>query len=478
MQGRSIKKNYIYNTSLQAASLLLSLMTVPYVSRVLGAVSIGKYSFANSIVSYFVLMAIFGSSTYGSRQVSFHRDSKEELTKAFWDIFFFRLVSTALMLALYCLYLICCGKVTLLNLILAANIANVAIDISWLFQGTEEFRQIAVRNLIVKICCTVLIFLLIKTPDDLPLYVLLLTISNIAGNLVMWLSVGRLVGRPHNVHPFFDVKGMFEVFLPAIAIQVYTVLDKSMIGFITGSDYENGCYEQAEQIARVSLTLVTSLGLVVLPRIGNLYKNKEIERAKEYIYKSYRFVWMLAIPMTVGLAGTASVLVPVFLGEGYEGAIILLEILSLLIVVVSLAYITGLSYLIPTEQQNVYTIAVTISAIVNFFMNLVLIRHYNAVGAAVSSITAEIVGLAIQISYCIRTGQLEFKRIFGPVWKYTIAAGIMLVVILLMKSKMTVSATSLVAIVAAGVIVYVTAAITLRDRDVIENINDLRRRLR
>ncbi|MBR0342873.1 MAG: flippase [Oscillospiraceae bacterium] len=477
MQVQSIKKNYIYNTTFQIVSLLISVITVPYVSRVLGAVGIGKYSFANSIVSYFVLMAAFGSSAYGTRQISYYRDTKEKMSEAFWNLFFFRLIATAMMLVLYFLYLVCYGGVTLLNVILAANIANVAIDISWLFQGTEQFRQIAMRNLSVKICCAVLVFLLIKAPDDLWLYVLLIVLSNIAGNLVMWLSVNRLIDMPRIVHPFFDVKGIFAVFLPTIAIQVYMVLDKSMIGFITKSDYENGCYEQAELIARVSLTLVTSLGMVVLPRIGNLYNNNEIEKAKEYIYKSYRFVWVIAIPMTAGLLGIASMLVPVFLGEGYEGAIILLEIFSVLIVVVSLAYITGLSYLIPTEQQNVYTVAVTVAAVVNFLMNLVLIKKYNAVGAAVASVTAETIGLTVQLLYCIMTGQLESRKIFCSVWKYITASGIMLIVVFLMKSRLTTRAGSLIIIIGAAVIVYTVTIVALKDAFAIEIINNLKKKI-
>ena len=467
MEQKSIKKNYIYNTTFQIVALLLSVITIPYVSRVLGADNVGKYSFSFSIVSYFTIIATYGSSLFGQRQISFHRDDAERLSESFWNLFAFRVIASAAMMCCYFVFLSLWGGVNVVNIIMALNLVAIATDINWLFQGLELFRQVALRNMGVKALCVLLIFLCVRSRDDLWIYTLIMCISVIGGNLAMWLSVKKYIRKPHKIRPFANFRSMTLVFLPTVATQVYMVLDKSMLGFIVGSDYLNGCYEQSEKIARVALTIITSLGAVILPRVSNLYKKGMLEDAKYYIYKSYRFVWLLAFPMATGLAGIASILIPVFLGSGYDDGIILLEIFSMLIIIVSAAYITGLSYLLPTEQQNVYTIAVTASAIINLVMNAFLIRRYQAAGAAISSVTAEAIGLIIQIVYCRATGQLELRKMFDSAWKYVASSAVMLAVIIFMKQRMNTSLFSLLFITAVASVFYFIMVILLRDEFVI-----------
>lgn len=176
--------------------------------------------------------------------------------------------------------------------------------------------------------------------------------------------------------------------------------------------------------ARLAMTVVTSIGTVVLPRVANLFQKSNLDEAKRYVYQAFRVVWLLAIPIMFGLMGVSSVFIPLFLGSGFDDAIGLLCIFSILVLVVSLAYVTGISYLIPTKQQNVYTAAVTIAAIVNFCMNLILIPRVGVFGAAIASIVAETIGTAIQIIYCISKKQLNAKQIFcallevSLIWKY------------------------------------------------------------
>lgn len=154
------------------------------------------------------------------------------------------------------------------------------------------------------------------------------------------------------------------------------------------------------------------IGTVVLPRVANLFQKSNLDEAKRYVYQAFRVVWLLAIPIMFGLMGVSSVFIPLFLGSGFDDAIGLLCIFSILVLVVSLAYVTGISYLIPTKQQNVYTAAVTIAVIVNFCMNLILIPRVGVFGAAIASIVAETIGTAIQIIYCISKKQLNAVWLF------------------------------------------------------------------
>ncbi len=466
----SVKRNFIYNSVFQVLILLVPFITTPYVSRVLGSENIGKYSYAAAMVTYFNQLAVLGSSIYGQRKIAYYRDDKEEMSRVFWNTFCLRCVMSLVSLVLYTLYAAFLEGLNPINIIIALSLFNVAIDISWFYQGIENFKRVVIGNLIVRLVCLCGIFIFVKTSHDTWKYVLILMLAQVLGSLSMWRIIPRYVCWVKKINPFEGFKDILLIFLPSIAIQIYTVLDKSMIGWITGSNYANGCYEQSERIARLAMTVVTSIGTVVMPRIANLFQKDYLDKAKKYVYQAFQVVWMLAIPIMFGLMGVSSVFIPLFLGDGFSDAIGLLRIFSVLILPVSLAYVVGISYLIPTKQQNVYTFAVTIAAIVNFCMNLFLIVKIGAFGAAIASVVAETVATTIQIIYCIAKKQLKAKNIFTPCWKYAISGIVMFIIVEAVKIKFSAGILALCLLITVGVVTYAVALLLLRDRFFIDNI--------
>lgn len=469
MKVDSVKKNYFLNTILQIALLIVPLITTPYVARVLGVDRVGEYSYALAMVTYFTLFAVLGTGSFGQRQIAFHRENKTELSVDFWNIFLFRCITSSAAIGGYALYLYFSNNVNALCLILGLNILNVAFDISWLFQGVEDFKRIVFRNLFFKIINLVLIFAFVKSEKDLWIYTFIMCGCTFACTLSIWFSAKKYVTFvKERINPFSNFKSIILVFLPTIAIQVYTVLDKSMIGWITNSTYENGCYDKAEQIAKIALTLTTSIAAVILPRISHLYASGDIERAKAFLYKAYRLVWLFSIPSTFGLIAIAPSFIPIFLGDGYEEAVILLRILAALVIFISLAYVTGLSYLVSTKQENVYTIAVSIAAVANLIVNLILIPKLLAVGAAIGTICAEFLGCAIQIGFCIATKQLDWKKIIVPSWKYFVSGALMFVATYFFSHFTPNSIYFLVAAISIGVFAYFGMLLLMRDSLVME----------
>lgn len=466
----SVRKNYIYNTILQIAILIVPFITTPYVSRVLGADNIGKYSFSSSIVTYFTLVAALGTNTYGQRKIAFSRDDKELLSRTFWNTFIFRCILSLFSLTLYIVYLVMFNRFNSLNMIVACNIFDVAIGVTWFFQGVEEFKKITLRSLCVRLILLAGIFIFVKCENDLWKYATIMMVASVFGNLIMWLSIPKYIKKVDQIHPFNGFKEIWLIFLPSIAIQVYTILDKSMIGIITKSDYANGCYEQSERIARLAITVVTSVGTVILPRVANLFHNHNLDEAKRYVYMAFRVVWMISLPIMFGLIATSSFFIPLFLGDGFEDSVTLLCIFSLLVLAVSLAYIVGLSYLVPTNQQNVYTAAVTTAACVNFVLNILLIPRFSAFGAAFASVIAEFLGTAIQLVYCIFKKQLNAKQIFAPSWKYIISSVVMFIVVLSVKQMLDGGFFSLCILIISGVISYTFVLLVLKDSFFISNI--------
>ena len=468
---KSVRTNFIYNIIFQLLTYAIPLITTPYASRVLGSEQIGKYSYALSIVTYFTLIAVLGSSTHGQRIIAYNRNDKRKLSQVFWNNVTFRLISTGIALFLYFTFLkVIQGNISLLEIVVSLNLINTVVDITWFFQGLEDFKQTVIRGLMVKIVGMIGIFLFVKAPTDIWKYGIILLGATILGNISLWRYVPKLVELPQTVHPFYEFKDILLVFLPTIATQVYMVLDKSMIGWITKSDYSNGCYEQSEKLVRVVLLIITSISSVILPRVAHLYNIGKMNEAQRYIYIAYRIVFFLSIPMMFGTVIISSLFIPIYLGNGYDMSIDLLAIFSILLLSVGLASVTGLAYLVPTKQQNVYTASVTIAAVVNFLLNCFMIPRIGAYGAAIASVIAETIGAVIQIVYCIKTKQLELKKIVLPSWRYYLSGSIMFGILLYVKGKVPSDIVGLAILLAVGISIYMLCVLLLRDEFIINNI--------
>ena len=234
------------------------------------------------------------------------------------------------------------------------------------------------RNTIAKIFNVVLILTVVKQAGDVDKYTFILAGMTFVANISVWPYVPKIIQKVKlsDVKPLKNTREIFLLFIPTIAIQVNAVLDKTMIGGFAISAAENGYYEQTEKIVRMALAVVTSLGTVMIPRIAKLFHDKKTEQMRQYIQQSYQFVWIIGIPIMMGVMAIADTFVPVFYGSGYDKIKILLPIYSLSVIPVALSNVTGCQFLIPTKKQNVYSAAVLSSTVVNVTLNSFLIPRF------------------------------------------------------------------------------------------------------
>lgn len=473
--AKNVKKNYIYNLIYQILTLLLPLVTTPYLSRVLQADGIGTVSYAESIVSYFVLFANLGIATYGQRQISYVQDSLDERSRVFWETQLLKLITTSIVLAVYLPFalFVMDSNLTWLYLILSIQILSVALDAVWFFQGMEEFGKIVIRNIIFRVITIAFIFIFVRTKEDLIYYVLGNVVVAFCSAASIWSYLPKYVKKVSvkTIKPFRDFKTVIALFIPTIAIQIYTVLDKTMIGVITNDVYENGYYEQAIKIIRMALTVVWSLGTVMIPRIGHHYKLGEIEIVRSWMYRSFRFVWLVSFPMCIGMVFVAGNFVPWFFGEGYDQVVPLLQILSLLFIVIGVNTVTGNQFLIPTKREKIYTLTVLIGAGVNFVLNIFFIYFFKAIGAAIASVFAETV-IAITQLVIVRK-ELSAYRIFKSSVKYLIAGAIMGVLLFFERRYFAPSIINTLIMVLSGTAVYGVSLLVMKDDFLIGNIKQI-----
>lgn len=469
MVKKSIRKNYIYNVTYQILTILTPFITAPYLSRVLTPAGIGNVSFAESIVAYFTLFATMGIATYGQREISYVQNDKEQRTIVFWNSKILEVITSLIALIVYIVYAINQAN-SILYLVLSMNILAKTADITWFFQGLEEFGKIVIRNCIIKFLQIVYIFALVKTRDDMVIYAIGLAGFTLLSSISLWTYLPNYIQKISfsKLHVFKDLPSVLSLFVPTIAIQIYTVLDKTMIGVITKNAAENGYYEQAIKISKMTLHIVTALGTVMVPRIGFLFNSGRHDDVKRYMYRGYQFVWFLGVPFCLGLVTCASNFVPWFFGLGYEKVIILLQILSFLILAIGINNVTGIQYLIPTKRQNIFTFTVIIGAVVNFSLNSLLIPRFQSAGAAVASVAAETVIAVIQLIIVRKELSLWHVIMIGR--NYYIAGAVMAAVVFLISGKLMATVFNTVFLIMVGAICYFTILLLLRDPFFLDNM--------
>lgn len=477
---KKVFKNYLFNASYQLLALIVPLVTTPYISRVLGASGIGVNSYTYSIVSYFILCATLGTATYGNRIFGILQDNVEERSRRFWDIFLLRVILSSISLSLYLIYVCFSAENKIIALIQGIYILGAMFDISWFFQGLEEFKKIAIRNYFIKIINVVCIFVFVKQSEDLWKYIFMLAFLTFIGNLSIWIYIPKYIIKinKYKSNPFKDFKAIIQLFIPTVAVQIYAILDKSMIGWFTKSSFENGYYEQSEKIVKMCLMLITSLSTVMIPRISKAFIEKRKQDVLEEIYKSYKFVWFLSVPLMLGLIGIAPIFVPIFFGEGFEKVNILLPIFSLLFITMGLNSTTGNQYLITTAQQNVYTKCIIGGGIVNIVLNIFLIPLYQSIGSAIASVAGELSITVLTMIYISRHNQFSIKKIFKLSKKYALAGIIMFIVISLLRICMEETAFSLLILIIIGIIIYFSTLLIIKEDFLISGISIFKRKIK
>ena len=475
--NKSIKKNYIFNLSYQILLLITPLITTPYVSRVLGADGIGTVSYAESIVSYFVLFATMGITTYGQREISYVQQSLEKRSVVFWNTKILEFVTSGVMLIAYLAFALF-QKNSIIYITLCCNIVAVFFDISWFFQGLEEFGKIVLRNVIFKLINIAYIFIVVRTKDDLIWYVVGLTVFSAMSNISLWVYLPKYIIKVDKsvLHPFKDFKIVIGLFIPTIAIQIYTVLDKTMIGIITQDSFENGYYEQALKLSKMVLTVVTALGTVMIPRIGSYFKEGNKNKIRDLMYRGYQFVWFLGIPLCFGLVMVSSNFVPWSFGDGYDKVADLLKVLAFLILAIGINNVTGMQYLIPTGREKLFTITVLIGAGVNFCLNAVLIYFCQSVGAAIASVVAESTIAVVQIIMVRK--ELSPWEIVRRGKNYYVAGAVMVGALAVLNHYLTSGIFNTVIIVVVGACSYFAVLLILRDQFFMTNVSNVLMKMR
>lgn len=469
-------KNYIYNLIQQVLLVVSPLITIPFLSRSLGAEGIGTYSYAFALTNYFTLVATLGCDVYGRREISYVKNSLMDRGKKFWSIQIIKTICTLLVSVAYIIFSLNNPNKTLL-LILVFHLINVPLNIGWFYQGTEKFKKITIRTIFLKLAELLFVVFCIHSKNDLIKYTFGSSFINFLTFFVLWLDIKNDIKFEKITlkDVKYDLKNCLQFFLPAIATSVYTLLDKTMLGILTRGYTENGYYEQAQKINIVLLRVVLSLGLVLLPQIAGAFKEGNKKQVKDLVNKSGKYVFFISLPIALGLICISDNFVPWFFGNGYNKVSELLKLSGFILIVQGLDDVFGMQYLVNIGKQKQYIISIFSGALTNFIFNLILIPKFASAGAIIASFIGELVIVLIQMYYV--KNNINLKRFFQQSKNYVIASLSMLILIPL-NNFLKVSILNTVIMTGLGMIIYFITLFILKDDTLINVIKKIKDKIK
>ena len=412
---KSLKKNFCMNAILTMSQFIFPLITFPYVSRILLAEGTGKVSFATSIISYFAMFAQLGIPTYGIRACAQVRNDKKKLSKTAQEIFIINIIMS--ILAYIVFFIALCNVPRLkdektLLIILSATIFFNAIGMEWLYKALEQYTYITIRSVIFKFIALIAMFLLIHQQSDYIIYGAISIFASSASNIFNFFNVHKYISlRPVGEYNFKQhLKAVSVFFALSCAATIYVNLDTVMLGFMK-TNVDVGYYNAAVKIKTILVSIVTSLGTVLLPRASYYVEHGLKEDFYRITKKAINFVFLVATPLMLYFMFFAKEGIFFLSGNTYGGAIVPMQIIMPTLFFIGLTNIMGMQILVPLGKENIVLYSEIVGAVVDLAINYILIPKYASAGAAIGTLVAEIAVWIVQYIYLRKQIKDAYKNV-------------------------------------------------------------------
>lgn len=395
MKERSIKKNAILNILKKCVNIVIPLIIYPYVSRVLGAQTYGKYAFAESVMGYIALISGFGISTYAIREIAKVRDDQNKVTQFSAEIFTINLVTMLTALVILGAMLIFVPRLQETRNLFSIMVIDVlfsTLSRDWLTEAYEDYTYITLRYLFFQILSAVLILLLVKTPNDVVIYAFLRCTATVGGYMVSILYTRKYA--PFCLSALKRLrrhwKPLFIFFGCSCASVIYIHSDVTILGFFR-SDTDVGIYSIVSKIYTLVKSVVNAVVLVMIPRVSYYVGKHQEKLYTDLIRNVENILTIVILPAAAGVWCLSSDLIMVLAGEEYLAGASALKILAVSLIFAVFSYLYAFGCLIPNGMDKYFLKASIASAVFNIMANLILIPLFGIDASAMTTLLAEII---------------------------------------------------------------------------------------
>lgn len=413
----SVKVNYALQLVNVGTQMLIPLLTFPYACRVVGTDGIGLVSWFESIASYIILFVNLGIPLYAVRETARVRSDAEALSRTSAEIFTIHAMLSVLGLVAAAVVLMVVGEVREhadVFLIVCSTMFFNVIGCEWFFAGTEDFKYITIRGVVMRLVSVALLFLLVRTREDIVPYAIYTVVGSVGCNVFNFFRIRKKAPQVGRVWRGLDLRRhmppIFEAFAFTLVISIYIRLNVILVGFIQ-SAAAVGIYVAATKLLTVFKMLPKVLGDVMVPRMSNLMADESRkDEVRSMLQKSYDFTLLTAFPLVVFLVAAAPYVIPLLCGSEFTEAVGPSRIVAPAMFFSAVTGVIGMQTLYPLGRFNIVVKSCAVGAVGDLIACLVLVPHFSYNGAAVAFLFAEFLVAVAQIVMGWRFIPFKFLR--------------------------------------------------------------------
>lgn len=477
MKIDNIKLNFIFNLIRLSFGTIFFILITPYITRKLGSQKLGEVEYINSIISYFILFTSLGIPYYGVREIAKVRESLEERSRVVIELSYILLITT--IIGYICLFIIINSTKLredyYLIIIIGTNIFFNNIGVEWFYKGIENQRYITKRYLFIRVICLILIFILVKKPNDYLKYAFIVVLMNSGSNIFNFFNMRKYIKyiKYKRLNIMRHFKPILTIFSANIALNINLNFDIIMLGLIDKSLV--AIYFVPNRLIRIILVVITAFGHIILPRIVSCFEKKEKEKYRKYLNYSLNYILMISFPSMIGVFILSKNIIYFLGGENFFSSIGILKILSIVLLLNGITYFLGYQLLYPLNLEKYYMGAIIVATIFNVIGNYVMIPKFGGVGAAIGTVISESIGLVI-LSYLSLKYTKQRLNDWKNKLKYFLSAMIMGGVIYLITRLKISNLEILMLSLLFGGIIYIGILIFLKEKILMESIQSFKNR--
>lgn len=473
---KSLAKNAVFNIVYRGLNVLFPLISATYVARILSAGGLGAVGYAQNIESYFVMVAMLGLPTYGTREIARCGDDQNKLNKTFSELFIINVLSTAIcVVAYFCVIPFFSAEQRTLLRICGIGLCFNFINVDWFYTGREDYVYIAIRSSLVKIFSIICMLAFVRDQQDCEVYALIVCLangSNYIFNILRLRKEVKFVFR--NLSFKKHMKPLIGLLFCSIALNLYHKIDVTMLGSISGN-VSVGIYNSSFKTINLAIGVVAASTSIFLPRISYYYQTDR-KKYDECVTLGVKIVSFISIPATIGMALVSEELVAVLFGEAFREGHTVIQILSPILVIRGVGDILCYQVLVSSGKENRFLIAYSLAAVSNIVLNSLLIPRIGYNGAAIASVICEFVVNATLLVFALQ--EIRPKVSITFVMSVICSSLCMVVVVRLIQRVFDTEVFSLLFSVIFGGMIYLALNIVLKNDVVKMVLHKLRSRRR
>ena len=423
-ETKSFFKNSIFNFIKTFSGVAFPVITFTYSARILGVDGVGQVNFAKSIITYFTMFALLGMNHYGTREAAKLREDQDRLSKYVHEMLLINCVTTALAYILLLLAMLVVPKLqnyTALLLINSFTIILQGMGMEWLYQGLEEYRYIAVRSVLFQAGALVAMFIFVRDARDVVPYAAVTLVASSGSYVLNFVNARKYIHfrwyRNYEIKK--HLRPLLWLFAMTVSIELYTVLDSTMLGFLQG-DAAVGRYTAAVKVNKLVNTLITAVSVVLIPRLSFYIGQGKWEKIKNLVNKAYNYVFLLSVPAAVGLFILSDEIIMLFSGSTFCSAGFTMRLLTPIVLLIPFSAATNQQTFVPMGKEKLILLSTSVGAMTNLICNALLIPRFSENGAALATVLAE---TAVAI-VCLLNAKRYFDmgQVFKHYYQYWVSA--------------------------------------------------------